>query len=39
MRITDLVDREHSFKFLLGFVLAVVFLIAVAVPSRGLAGF
>ena len=39
MRLTDLVDRESSFKYLLGFVLAVLFLIAVAVPSRGLAGF
>ena len=39
MRLIDLVDREHSFKYLLGFVLAVVFLIAVAIPSRGLAGF
>ena len=39
MRITDLVDRESSFKFLIGFVLAVVFLIVVAGPSRSLANF
>ena len=26
MRMTDLVDRESSFKFVIGFVLAVVFL-------------
>ena len=39
MRITDLVDRESSFKYLIGFVLAVVFLVAVALPSQSLAGF
>ena len=39
MRLTDLVDRESSFKYLIGFVLAVLFLIVVAVPSRSLAGF
>ena len=39
MRLTDIVDRENAFRYLLGFVLAVLFLIAVAIPSRGLAGF
>ena len=39
MRMTDLVDRESSFKFVVGFVLAVVFFIAVALPSCSLARF
>ena len=39
MRITDLVDRESSFKYLLGFLLALIFLIVVAMPARSLAGF
>ena len=39
MRLTDIFDRENLFKLLLGFVLAVVFLIAVAIPSRELASF
>ena len=39
MRLTDLVDRESSFKYLIGFVVSVVFLIAVAAPSRSLARF
>ena len=39
MRLTDLVDRDHAFKYVIGFVLAVVFLVVVAVPSRSLSGF
>ena len=39
MRLTDLIDRESSFKYLLGFILAVLFLLGVAVPARTLAGF
>ncbi len=39
MRVTDLIDRESSFKYLIGFVLAVLFLLVVATPSRSLAGF
>ena len=31
--------QEHAFKYLIGFVLAVIFLVVVAVPSRGLSGF
>ena len=38
MRLTDLVDRENAFRYLIGFVLALVFLVAVSVPSRSLAG-
>ena len=39
MRLTDLIDREHAFKYAVGFVLAVIFLIVVAVPARSLSGF
>lgn len=39
MRITDLLDRERSFKYLVGFVLALIFLVVVAMPARSLAGF
>ena len=39
MRLTDLLDRENSFKYLLGFVFALLFFVAVAMPSRTLAGF
>jgi len=39
MRLTDLVDRDHAFKYLIGFLLAVIFLIVVAVPARSLSGF
>ena len=39
MRLTDLVDRESSFTFVIGFALAVVFFVAVALPSRSLATF
>ena len=39
MRLTDLLDKEKGFKFLVGFVLALVFLVLVAFPSRSLAGY
>lgn len=39
MALTDLLDKERSFKYLIGFVLAIVFLAAVALPSRSLGGF
>ena len=39
MRLTDLLDKEHSFRYLVGFVLALLFFFAVWVPSRGLAAF
>lgn len=39
MRLTDLLDKEHSFRYLVGFVLALLFFLAVSVPSRSLAGF
>ena len=39
MRFTDLLDKEHSFRYLVGFVLALLFFGAVAVPSRSLAAF
>lgn len=39
MRLTDLVDRDHAFKYMIGFVLAVIFLVVVAVPARSLSGF
>jgi hypothetical protein len=39
MRLTDLLDKEHSFRYLVGFVLALLFFIGVSVPSRSLAGF
>ena len=39
MRLTDLLDREQVFRYLLGFVFAVIFLIIVALPARSLAGF
>lgn len=39
MRLTDLLDKEKSFKFLVGFVLALVFFVLVAFPSRTLSGF
>ena len=39
MRFTDLLDKEKSFKYLVGFVLSILFLALVAVPSRTLAGF
>ena len=37
--LTDLLDKERSFKYLIGFVLAIVFLALVAIPSRSLGGF
>ena len=39
MRFTDLLDKEKSFKYLVGFVLSILFLALVAFPSRTLAGF
>lgn len=39
MRLTDLLDREHAFKYMIGFVLAVVFFVIVSGPARSLAGF
>lgn len=39
MRLTDLLDREHAFKYLLGFVLAVLFYVVVSGPAQSLAGF
>ena len=39
MALTDLLDKERSFKFLIGFVLAIVFLALVALPSRTLGRF
>jgi hypothetical protein len=39
MRLTDLLDRENAFRYMLGFVLAVIFLVIVAAPARSLAGF
>ena len=39
MRLTDLLDRERSFRFLVGLILAVLFLALVATPSRTLAAF
>lgn len=39
MALTDLLDKERSFKFLIGFVLAIAFLALVAIPSRSLGGF
>lgn len=39
MRVTDLLDRENAFRYLIGFVLAAIFFVAVASPARSLAGF
>ncbi|MYH27594.1 MAG: hypothetical protein F4137_01780 [Acidobacteria bacterium] len=39
MALTDLLDKERSFKYLIGFVLAILFLALVAIPSRSLGGF
>ena len=39
MRLTDLVDRDQAFKHTISFVLAVLFLVAVAVPSQSLSRF
>ena len=39
MRLTDLLDKEHSFRYLLGLVAALLFLGAVWVPSRSMAAF
>ena len=39
MRFTDLLDEEHSFRYLVGFVLALLFFVGVWVPSRSLSAF
>ena len=39
MRVTDLLDREHAFKYMVGFVLALVFYFVVSGPSTSLAAF
>ena len=39
MRLTDLLDKEHSFRYLVGLALALIFFVGVSVPSRSLAGF
>lgn len=39
MRLTDLLDKEHAFRYLLGFAFGVLFLALVAIPARALAGF
>ena len=39
MRFTDLLDKEHSFRYLIGFVAALLFFGAVWVPSRSMAAF
>jgi hypothetical protein len=39
MRLTDLLDKEHSFRYLIGLGLALIFFLAVWVPSRSLAAF
>ena len=39
MRLTDLLDKEHSFRYLVAFVLALLFFGGVWVPSRSLAAF
>lgn len=39
MRVTDLLDREHAFKYVIGFVLALVFYIVVSGPASSLAAF
>jgi len=39
MRVTDLIDRDHAFKYLIGFVLALLFFFVVAMPSRSMSRF
>ena len=39
MKLTDLVDRDHGFKYLIGLVLAVLFLVGVAMPSLSMSRF
>jgi hypothetical protein len=39
MRLTDLLDKEHSFRYLVGFVLALIFFALVSVPARSLSAF
>ena len=37
MRLTDLLDKEHSFRYLVGFVLALLFLVRPATIRRRMA--
>ena len=39
MRLTDLLDKEHSFRYLVGFVLALLFFAGVSIPARSLTAF
>ncbi len=39
MRFTDLLDKEHSFRYLVTFVLALVFFVGVWLPARSLSSF
>ena len=39
MRITDLLDRENAFKYLIGFVLATIFYVVISGPAQSLVGF
>ncbi len=39
MRVTDLLDREHAFKYMLGFILAVIFYVVFSGPAQSLAAF
>ena len=39
MRVTDLLDREHAFKYMLGLILAGIFFVVVSGPAQSLAGF
>ncbi len=39
MRLTDLLDKEHSFRYLVGFVFAVLFFGLVSIPARSLTAF
>ena len=39
MRLTDLLDKEHSFRYLVGLVFAVLFFGLVSIPARSLTAF
>jgi hypothetical protein len=39
MRLTDLLDRDNSFRYLVGLILSLVFFFAVWMPSRSLSAF
>ncbi len=39
MRLTDLLDRDNSFRYLVGLILSLVFFFAVWMPSRSLSPF